>query len=92
MDLAKIGEVARADCWQVANELLKEGWVLLSIKIVERQTFNRDARGFTKTPEEWYILGKPRGKNPPITPIETSVKDLQKFDDRCEGMNEPLGQ
>jgi hypothetical protein len=61
MDLAKIGEVKRIliasvrDDPDEINVLLKQGWVLLSIKILD---YNRTV----------YLLGKPREKQKPEGP------------------------
>jgi len=52
MDLAKVGEVYECMGIAEANQKLREGWVLLTVKI-------SDHRATT------YVLGKPREKPKP---------------------------
>lgn len=87
MDLAKVGEVWQTQVlWHEqpteVNQRLSGGWVLVSVRIADEKRVNV------------YVLGKPREK-PPLTPIDTSTRDLQKFhlsSEQCEGRNEPPGQ
>ena len=103
MDLAKIGEVCTIEvpgsCYNAnvpvvyVNERLAAGWVILSVKTMENPHPDRYSRGLHPSITT-FVLGRPREK-PPLTPIDTSTRDLQKFhlaDGQCEGSNEPPSQ
>ena len=66
MDLAKVGEVQVFCGVEPVNGRLAEGWVLLSLKIVEEQRFNSQMNMFTRHADVWYVLGKPREKPKPL--------------------------